>query len=148
MPQNNLHSLHAVIRPDHFTFAFYGPLGVHVSLSHHTEKPKMKDLMNALYHTVAHKWKHIGIYLHFSMATLESISAKHQHDPVEMLKMWLRRLDPPATWSAIIETVEFLGKNNAGKILERSTNSEQYYYFVYSVAQNILDIRFYDLCGS
>ena len=79
--------------------------------------------MKALYHTVADKWEHIGIYLDFSMSTLESISAKHQRDPhnclVEMLKMWLRRLDPPATWSAIIEAIEFLGDEQCGRELRQ-----------------------------
>ena len=81
----------------------------------------MKDLMNALYHTVADKWEHIGIYLHLPMATLKAISDKQQHDPhkclVEMLGVWLKRLHPPATWSAIIEAVEFLGEEHLGRQL-------------------------------
>ena len=36
----------------------------------------MRDLMDALYHTVADKWEHIGIYLHFPMATLKTITAE------------------------------------------------------------------------
>lgn len=92
-----------------------------VSCSNHTEKPNMKDLMKAFYHTVVDKWEHMGIYLHFSMATLETISAKHHRDPhkclVEMLKVWLRRLHPPATWFAIIEAVEFLGDEQCGREL-------------------------------
>ena len=81
-------------------------------------KPEMKDLMDALYHTVADKWEHIGIYLHLHMATLKAISDKQQHDPhkclLEMLGAWLKRLHPPATWSAIIEAVEFLGEEQLG----------------------------------
>ena len=33
----------------------------------------MKDLMDALYHMVADKWEHIGIYLHLPMPTLRTI---------------------------------------------------------------------------
>ena len=74
--------------------------------------------MDALYHDVADKWEHIGIYLHLRIATLKSISDKQLHDPhkclVEMLEVWLKRLHPPATWSAIIEAVEFLGEEHLG----------------------------------
>ena len=47
--------------------------------------PAIKDLMDALYHTVADKWEPIGIYLHLPMATLRTIAAEHQHDPHKCL---------------------------------------------------------------
>ena len=83
--------------------------------------PNMKDLMNALYHTMAGNWEHIGIYLLLPMTILKAIAAEHQHDPrtclIRMLEVWLRRVDPPPTWSAIIETVEFLGPRKLGREL-------------------------------
>ena len=70
----------------------------------------MTDLMKALYHKVADKWKHIGIYLGLSMATLNTIATEHQSGPreclIEMLDVWLNRADPLPTWSAIIEAIE------------------------------------------
>ena len=66
--------------------------------------PDMKDLMDALYHTVADKWEPIGIYLHLPMATLKTITAEHQHDPrkclIGMLDAWLKRVHPPPIYLA------------------------------------------------
>ena len=77
--------------------------------------------MDALYHTVADKWEHIGIYLHLPMATLKIIATQHPRDPqrclIEMLEVWLKRVNPPPTWSAIIKTVEFLGEMQLAKEL-------------------------------
>ena len=77
--------------------------------------------MEALYNTVADKWEPIGIYLHLPMPTLKVIDAEHQHDPhkclIGMLEVWLKRVDPPPTWSAIIEAVKFLGEEQLGREL-------------------------------
>ena len=37
--------------------------------------------MDALYHTVADKWEHIGIYLHLPMPTLRAIAAEPSQVP-------------------------------------------------------------------
>ena len=77
--------------------------------------------MEALYNTVANEWKPIGIYLHLPMPTLKAIDAEHQRDPhkclIGMLEVWLKRVNPPPTWSAIIEAVEFLGEEQLGRKL-------------------------------
>ena len=91
---------------------------MHIGTAH---IPDMRDLMDALYHTVADKWEPIGIYLHLPMATLKAIAEECQHDPhkclIGMLEVWLKRVDPPPTWSAIIEAVEFLGEEELGRKL-------------------------------
>ena len=91
-------------------------------------KPQLKDLMDALYHTVADKWEPIGIYLHLPMATLKVIAMEHQHDPhrciIGMLEVWLKQVDPPPTWSAIIEAVEFLGEEQLAKELRQKCCGE------------------------
>ena len=83
--------------------------------------PQLKDLMDALYHKVADRWKMIGVLLEIPKGRLASIAEKHQRDPhsclVEMLETWLEQVHPPATWSAIIEAVEFLGEEQLGKEL-------------------------------
>ena len=77
--------------------------------------------MDTLFHTVADKWKFIGIYLHLPMATLDTIATKNQNDPqkclMDMLDAWLKRVEPPPTWSSIIKTVEFLGNEQLAKEL-------------------------------
>ena len=81
----------------------------------------MTDLMKALYHTVADKWKLIVIHLHIPMATLKIICTEHQNDPnqclIGMLEVWLKIEDPLPTWSAITEAVEFLGENQLAREL-------------------------------
>ena len=84
-------------------------------------KPILKDLIDALYHKVADKWKVIGVLLEIPKGVLSRIADKHQRDPcsclVEMLETWLERVHPPPTWAAIIEDVEFLGEEQLGKEL-------------------------------
>ena len=86
-----------------------------------TNKPVLKDLTDVLYHKVADKWKVVGILLEISKGTLSGIAEKYRQDPhdclVEMLGMWLERVYPPPTWTAIIEAVEFLGEGQLGKEL-------------------------------
>ena len=84
-------------------------------------KPQLKELMDALYHKVADKWKMIGVRLDIPMGKLSGIAEKFKRDPhiclVEMLETWLERVNPPATWAAIIDAVEFLGEEQLGKEL-------------------------------
>ena len=76
--------------------------------------------MDALYHTMANKWKEIGVQLEIS--NLETTETKRHGDPqgclLDMLETWLKRVDPPPTWSAVIEAVEFLGNERLGKELK------------------------------
>ena len=84
-------------------------------------KPQLKDLMSALYHKVADKWKMIGVLLEIPKGKLAGIAEKYRDNPhtclVEMLETWLERVQPPATWVAIIDAVEFLGEEQLGKEL-------------------------------
>ena len=84
-------------------------------------KPQLKDLMDALYHNVADKWKIIGLYLEIPKAKLAGIAEKFQRDPhiclLETLETWLERVYPPPTWAAIIDAVEFLGEEQLGREL-------------------------------
>ena len=86
-----------------------------------SSKPVLKDLMKALYHKVANKWKEIGILLEVPNGTLSGIAEKCRDDPqsclLKMLEMWLEQAYSPPTWTAIIEAVEFLGEKSLGKEL-------------------------------
>ena len=91
-------------------------------------KPQLKDLMDALYHKVADKWRMIGILLEIPKAKLAGIAEKFQRDPhiclFEMLQTWLERVNPPPTWAAIIDTVEFLGEEQLGRELREKYSGE------------------------
>ena len=95
------------------------PLGARTEKS--PIRPQLKDLMDALYHKVADKWRTIGLYLEIPKGKLSGIAEKNQRNPqdclLEMLETWLERVDPPATWHAIIDAVEFLGEEQLGKEL-------------------------------
>ena len=97
-------------------------LHVCFSLGARTEKPpKLKDLMGALYHKLADKWKTIGLYLEIPKGKLAGITEKYHNDPqrclVEMFEIWLEQVHPPSTWANMIEAVEFLGECQLGKEL-------------------------------
>ena len=78
--------------------------------------------MDALYHTMANEWKAIGVQLEIS--NLDTIETKHHGDPhnclLGMLGTWLKRVNPPPTWSAVIKAVEFLGNEQLGKDLKEN----------------------------
>ena len=84
-------------------------------------KPQMKDLVDALYHKVADKWKTVGVLLEIPKGTRAGIAEKCQHDPhnclLEMLEIWLEQTHPHASWATIIEAVEFLGEEQLGREL-------------------------------
>ena len=84
-------------------------------------KPLLKDLMNALYHKVAGKWKTIGVYLEIPSEVLTGIAEKCRDDPhrclIEMLETWTKRIHPPSSWATVIEAVEFLGEEQLGREL-------------------------------
>ena len=91
-------------------------------------KPQLKDLVDALHHKVADKWRMIGIFLEIPKGRLEAIARMYQGDPhtclIEMLVTWLEQVDPPATWTAIIEAMEFLGEGQLEKELREKYSGE------------------------
>ena len=86
-------------------------------------KPQLRDLMDALYHKVADRWRTIGLYLEIPKGKLAGIAANCRDNPqnclLAMLEIWVERVNPPATWAAIIEAVEFLGDEQLGKELRK-----------------------------
>ena len=68
--------------------------------------------MIELYNTVANNWRPIGIHLGISNAKLNVIAADHRGESqkclMAMLDEWLHQTDPPPSWSAIVEALEFI----------------------------------------
>ena len=81
--------------------------------------------MNALL-KVGDQWKKIGLHLKIPKEKLEVIAEKN--DPytclVDLLFTWLKQVDPPPTWTAIIEAVEFLGEEQLAKELREKYSGE------------------------
>ena len=97
-------------------------------------KPELKDLLKELYNKAGDLWEDIGILLGIDTGTLDAIKASQNHRSQsclrEMLKVWLKRAEPPPSWSAITEAVELLGDESLANHLRTkyhvlpSTSSE------------------------
>ena len=79
-------------------------------------QPELKDLVKELYSKAADKWEDIGILLGIKDGQLKKIKTDNSSNSSsclrEMLRIWLSRVDPPPSWSAIAEAVGFLGDEN------------------------------------
>ena len=83
-------------------------------------KPELRDLIDALYYKVDNRWKELGIHLGME-EKVDSIEGDFRNDSkkclLEVLRIWLKQVNPPPTWAAIIESVEFLGEKQLGREL-------------------------------
>ena len=56
------------------------------------------------------KWKDIGLELDISQTDLDAIEAVHRSDIgrcfIEMLTLWLKQVDPPPTWTALVAALQ------------------------------------------
>ena len=77
-------------------------------------KKTLKDLTSELYTTVASEWEFIGIQLQLDPGELDTLKTKEPKAAlIEVLKMWLRTVDPPPTWKAIIDAVRLFNPSLA-----------------------------------
>ena len=76
-------------------------------------KPKLKDLQRELYSKVANEWEDIGIQLDIEEGQLKQIKSDNVGDSKaclrEMLRVWLSRVAPPPSWSAMADALDTLG---------------------------------------
>ena len=83
------------------------------------------------------KWMDIGLELDLSMADLTAIEAAHHIDIgrcfIEMLTLWLKQVDPPPTWSAMVAALQdpIIGFGDLAKQVENN--------FVYQSSMTALD---------
>ena len=65
---------------------------------------------------LARDWEDIGVYLGIDDGTLSTIKGEEQQMRGrlrEMLRAWLRRTDPPPTWTDMVEAVAFIDQSLA-----------------------------------
>ena len=77
------------------------------------DKPELSTVFKELL-KVSCKWENIGILLEIEADSLESVKAAEntgntQNCLREMLKIWLKKINPPPSWSAIIDALYRLG---------------------------------------
>ena len=99
-----------------------------------TPKPTLKQLQQELYNKATNKWKDIGIQLDIDEGQLDEIKSDTSSDSRaclrEMLIVWLRRVDPPPSWSAIAEAIDFLGDKELASHLRSKYCSLQQWLMV------------------
>lgn len=88
------------------------------------EKPQLKDAFRELL-TLAAEWKTIGTLLGLQPHTLARVKA--DEDGVRnclqgMLSEWLKQINPPPTWAALVEAVEAVSQQKAQEIRTRFRN--------------------------
>ena len=75
------------------------------------DKPELSSLLRELI-KVDSEWENIGILLEIESHRLESIKTAEHHSTLnclrEMLKIWLKKINPPPSWSAITDALKCL----------------------------------------
>lgn len=90
-------------------------------------KPELRDLIDALYYKVDNEWKILCIRLGMG-EKVDSIEENFKDSKkclLEVLRMWLKQVNPPPTWAAIIDFVEFLGEKQLGRELREKYSLPQ-----------------------
>ena len=79
------------------------------------------SLLKELSKHVSAKWELIGVHLNIEVGVLERIKHDYSKDSqmafYEMLKEWIKQVDPPPTWSTILDVIHFLGHEHLAKDL-------------------------------
>ena len=86
-----------------------------------TSPPQLAELLKELYQ-VADQWENIGIMLGIEDWKLMAIGRENNHDSKvclrEMLRVWLRCVDPPPSWKAVIDALCALGHDRIANHLK------------------------------
>lgn len=91
-----------------------------------TALPELKDLFTELY-SKANKWEDIGIMLKIEDSILSRIKIDHNNDCTgclrEMLRAWLKSVDPQPSWSSVIECLRCVEENPLAEKLQSKYNN-------------------------
>ena len=108
-------------------FLFYYTVGNLHRLSHlssdEPEKPlNLKNVLRVLQNKVSNAWEDIGIQLDIEDGELNKIKSDNPSDSKaclrEMLRIWLKRVNPPPTWSEMVEALKFQGNEDIASQIE------------------------------
>ena len=82
------------------------------SSSSHTARPELQDVLMKLF-PVADKWENIGIMVGIEPDKLNAVkegNSSSQNCLCEMLKIWVKQVNPSPTWTAIRVALETVGE--------------------------------------
>ena len=72
--------------------------------------------MRVLQNKVSNDWEYIGIQLDIDDGQLKQIKLDNPGDSKaclrEMLRIWLKRVNPPPSWSEMVEALEIQGSED------------------------------------
>ena len=95
-----------------------------ISLSSRSAKPELREIFMQLF-PVAAKWENIGIFVGIKPDKLDNIKKENsssQPDCLrEMLKIWVKQIDPPPTWSTMADALQRIGEDGIARNLRRKT---------------------------
>lgn len=93
--------------------------------------PRFTILVHELTNRVSAKWEELGISLRLESGLLEIIKKDNPNDCRAclrvMLKEWMKQVDPPPSWSAIIEAVKDCGYSLLARTLRNKHLSDTNY---------------------
>ena len=88
----------------------------------HPKPPLFSVLLYELTNRVAPKWEVIGISLQLEPGLLDIIKTDHPSDCRaclrEVLKEWMKQVDPPPSWSASVKAVKDAGNSLLARKLQ------------------------------
>ena len=84
--------------------------------------PTIKLLIKELYNTVANKWEDIGILLDIEDGQLAKVKTDNPMNSGnclrEMLRIWLKKVDPQPAWTDLIDSLSALGEEKLAQMLK------------------------------
>ena len=87
-----------------------------------TSPLKISVLLKELLSKVSADWENIGLILELKEGQLSAIRNDYRESNKcfrEMLKLWLKQVEPHPTWSAIIEAIDILQYESLAKELRK-----------------------------
>ncbi len=86
-------------------------------------KPRLLVLCREL-QVLSQQWREVGEFLEVAEEELEKVESQSGPTPSkcmkDMLRAWLKREDPPPTWKAILEVVDFMEPELALKLKQKA----------------------------
>ena len=92
-----------------------------------TSPPRFSVLLKELLSKVSADWEHIGLILELKEGDLSAIKSDHHESNKcfrEMLKLWLKQIEPPPTWSAITDAIDVLEYESLAEELRKKYSNK------------------------
>ena len=82
--------------------------------------PTLCNLLKELFSKVASNWENVGVMLDIDEGPLKKIKADHKESGDclrEMLRVWLKKVDPPPSWNLLVDALKSLGEEKLAQEL-------------------------------